>query len=70
MAVIAERSEVEVFKSRTKDVEDLFLSKVRVGDRVWVKDTLGPDRGCRGTVRFLGSVDFSALPKNLFSIQG
>ena len=33
-------------------------SEVRVGDRVWVKDTLGPDRGCRGTVRFLGSVDF------------
>ena len=31
---------------------------------MWVKDTLGPDRGCRGTVRFLGSVDFSA--KNPF----
>ena len=25
-------------------------SEVRVGDRVWVKDTLGPERGCRGTV--------------------
>ena len=33
-------------------------TEVRVGDRVWVADTLGPDRGCRGTVRFLGSVDF------------
>jgi len=33
-------------------------TEVRVGDRVWVNDTLGPERGCRGTVRFLGSVDF------------
>jgi hypothetical protein len=33
-------------------------AEVRVGDRVFVRDTPGQDGGCRGTVRFLGSVDF------------
>jgi len=32
-------------------------SEVRVGDRVFVKEVT-PDKGCKGTVRFLGSVDF------------
>ena len=32
-------------------------AEVRVGDRVMVKDVL-PSRGCKGVVRFVGSVDF------------
>jgi len=32
-------------------------SEVRVGDRVFVKEVT-PTKGCKGTVRFLGSVDF------------
>ena len=32
-------------------------TEVRVGDRVWVEEVT-PGRGCRGTVRFMGSVDF------------
>ena len=32
-------------------------TEVRVGDRVWVEEVV-PGRGCKGTVRFRGSVDF------------
>ena len=35
---------------------------------MWVKDTLGPDRGCRGTVRFLGSV-ISSFSGQLFFLN-
>ena len=41
--------------------------QVRVGDRVWVNDTLGPERGCRGTVRFLGSVTIFFKTYSLFT---
>merc|ERR1719384_3096864 len=29
----------------------------RVGDRVWVRE-VSNDKGCKGTIRFMGSVDF------------
>ena len=32
-------------------------TEVRVGDRVWVKEVVN-DKGCKGTIRFMGSVDF------------
>ena len=32
-------------------------TEVRVGDRVWVKEVVH-DKGCKGTIRFMGSVDF------------
>ena len=32
-------------------------TEVRVGDRVWVEEVVA-GRGCKGTVRFMGSVDF------------
>ena len=32
-------------------------TELKIGDRVWVKDVVN-NKGCKGIIRFMGSVDF------------
>ena len=43
-------------------------SEIRIGDRVHVKE-VAPGRGCKGVVRFIGSVDFVDDMSEWFGVE-